>query len=136
MFSMTINRGCHNAATDEKSMSAGENFLFGDILNKGNSFSLSEPFNRMGVVRNDSQKPIKKDGKRAVIQLWKTQVPLSNIRTQLKRSESTLRRIQALPSPISLTPSTPSPTCPTGMRDDQILVLIYILCHSTKIYTF
>jgi hypothetical protein len=46
-------------------MCTDENFLFGGILHKGNSFTLSEPVSRMGVVRNGSRKPFKKDDKRA-----------------------------------------------------------------------
>jgi hypothetical protein len=38
-----MDRGCHNAATNKKSTSADENFLFDAILSKGNSFILSEP---------------------------------------------------------------------------------------------
>jgi hypothetical protein len=53
-------------------------------LNEGNSFALSEPVSRMGAVRNETQKPFKKDDKRAAIELWKAQVPLSCIRGQLK----------------------------------------------------
>jgi hypothetical protein len=43
LFSTAINRGCCNATTNKKPMSADENFLFGGIFNKGNSFPLSEP---------------------------------------------------------------------------------------------
>jgi hypothetical protein len=43
LLSTAIDRGCYNAATNEKSMSADENFFFGGILGKGNSFALSEP---------------------------------------------------------------------------------------------
>ncbi len=56
LFSMAIDRGCYNAATDKKSPSADGNFSFGGILHKGNSFKLSEPGSKMGAVRNDSQK--------------------------------------------------------------------------------
>jgi hypothetical protein len=38
-----MERGCFNAAINEMLTSADENFLFGGILNKGNSFALSEP---------------------------------------------------------------------------------------------
>jgi hypothetical protein len=38
-----MDRGCYNAAINEISPSADENFLYGGILNTGNSFSLSEP---------------------------------------------------------------------------------------------
>ncbi len=37
-----------------------ENFSFGNIFNKGNSFALSEPVSRMCAVRNDSRKTFKK----------------------------------------------------------------------------
>jgi hypothetical protein len=40
---MAMDRGCYNSASNEKSTSADKNFLFGGILNKGNSFTLSEP---------------------------------------------------------------------------------------------
>jgi hypothetical protein len=40
---MAMDGGCYNTATDKKSISADENFSFGGILNKGNSFALSEP---------------------------------------------------------------------------------------------
>jgi hypothetical protein len=40
---MAMDRECHNAATNKKTISADENFLFGGILNKSNSFALSEP---------------------------------------------------------------------------------------------
>jgi hypothetical protein len=51
----------------------------------------------MVEVRNDMQKPFKKDDdKRAAIELWMAQVPLSRIRAQLKMSERTLGRILAI----------------------------------------
>jgi hypothetical protein len=40
---MAMDRGCYNAAINKISTSADENVLFGDILNIGNSFALSEP---------------------------------------------------------------------------------------------
>jgi hypothetical protein len=43
LFSLAMYRGCYKAATNEKSTSTDENFLFRGILNKGNSFTLSEP---------------------------------------------------------------------------------------------
>jgi hypothetical protein len=43
LFSMAMDRGCYYAATNEKSTSSDENFLFGGILSKCNSFALSEP---------------------------------------------------------------------------------------------
>ncbi len=42
LFSTVMDRGCYNAATNEKSMSTDENFPFGGNLNKSNSISLSE----------------------------------------------------------------------------------------------
>jgi hypothetical protein len=38
-----MDRKCYNAATNKKPMSADDNFLFGGIFNKGNSFPLPEP---------------------------------------------------------------------------------------------
>jgi hypothetical protein len=38
-----MDRGCNNAAVNEISTSADENFSFGGILNTGNSFALSGP---------------------------------------------------------------------------------------------
>ncbi len=38
-----MDRGCYNAAVNKISTSADENFSFGDILNTGHSFALSEP---------------------------------------------------------------------------------------------
>jgi hypothetical protein len=58
----------------------------------------------MGAVRKDTGKPFKKDYKRAAIELWKAQVPLSRIRAQLKMSESTLRRILAFAKTNPLDP--------------------------------
>jgi hypothetical protein len=43
LFSMAMDRGCYNAAINKISTSADENFLFGGILNTGNSFALSGP---------------------------------------------------------------------------------------------
>jgi hypothetical protein len=40
---MAMDRGCDNAATNEKSTPADENFSFGGILSKHNFFALSEP---------------------------------------------------------------------------------------------
>jgi hypothetical protein len=37
-----MDRGAFRGVTDKKSPSANENFLFGGVLNEGNSFSLSE----------------------------------------------------------------------------------------------
>ncbi len=38
-----MDRGCYNAAINEISTSADENFSFSDILNTGNSFAHSDP---------------------------------------------------------------------------------------------
>jgi hypothetical protein len=38
-----MDRGCYNAALTKKSTSSDENFSFGGIFSKGNSFALSEP---------------------------------------------------------------------------------------------
>ncbi len=43
LFSMNLDRRCYNAATNVKSSSTGDNFSFGGILRKDNSFALSEP---------------------------------------------------------------------------------------------
>ncbi len=43
LFSMALDRGCYNAATNKKSTSTGDNFSFGGILRKDKSFALSEP---------------------------------------------------------------------------------------------
>jgi hypothetical protein len=40
---MAMDRGCYNAAINKILTSVDENFLFGGILNTGNSFALSEP---------------------------------------------------------------------------------------------
>jgi hypothetical protein len=64
-----MDRGCYNEATNQKSTATDENFLFGGILNKGNYCALSEPVSRMGAIRNDSQKPFKKNDKRVAIEL-------------------------------------------------------------------
>jgi hypothetical protein len=41
-ISTAMDREGYNAATNEKSTSANENFSFGGILSKGNPFALSE----------------------------------------------------------------------------------------------
>jgi hypothetical protein len=38
-----MDRGCYNAAINEISTSADENFSFGGVLNTGNPFALSGP---------------------------------------------------------------------------------------------
>ncbi len=43
LFSTAMDRGWYNAALNEISTSADENFLFGGILNTAKSFALSEP---------------------------------------------------------------------------------------------
>jgi hypothetical protein len=43
LFSTAMDRGCYNAATNRKSTSVEEKFSFSGLLNKGNSFALSEP---------------------------------------------------------------------------------------------
>jgi hypothetical protein len=117
-------------------------FLFGRILNKGSAFAHSEPVGRMGAVRNDSRKPFNKDDKRAAIKLCKTQVPLRNIRAQLKRSESTRRRILVFVKANPFDPIVPinriAPIISIPNRDGGMirLVLTCILCNSNKIYVF
>ena len=49
----------------------------------------------MRAVNNHSTKPFTKADKRAAIELWRAKVPLKAIRSQLKMSESTLRRVLA-----------------------------------------
>ncbi len=43
LFSTVMDRGCYNTAINKISMYSDENFSFGGILNRGNSFALSEP---------------------------------------------------------------------------------------------
>ncbi len=40
---MAMDRGCYNAASNDKSTYTDENFWCGGIFSKGNSFALSEP---------------------------------------------------------------------------------------------
>ncbi len=47
LFSTAIVTRYYNKTTDGKFISVNENFLFGGILYKGNSFALSEPVSRM-----------------------------------------------------------------------------------------
>ena len=47
----------------------------------------------MGKEKNHSTTPFSKADKRAAIELWRAKVPLKNIRSQLKMSERTLRRV-------------------------------------------
>ncbi len=51
------------------------------------------------------RKNLKKDDKRATVELWRAKVPLSTVRNQLKEFERTLRRVLASKGP---TPSTRS----------------------------
>ena len=47
----------------------------------------------MGREKNHSTTPFSKADKRAAIELWRAKVPLKNIKSQLKMSERTLRRV-------------------------------------------
>jgi hypothetical protein len=49
----------------------------------------------MARVRTGSEKNFKDSSKKAAVELWRANVLLSNIRSQLKLSKSTLRRILA-----------------------------------------
>ena len=69
----------------------------------------------MAWVRTGSGKNVKDCAKRAAVELWRARVLLSTIRSQLKLSESTLRRILvfAKKNPINpIIPRKPGPGRP------------------------
>jgi hypothetical protein len=61
---MAMDRGWYNAAINEISTSADENFLFGGILNTGNSFTLSGPESaewvRLGMTQENPSRRMTK----------------------------------------------------------------------------
>jgi len=61
----------------------------------------------MVSVRKKSKRNFQKDAKRAAIELGRAKVPISDIRKQLKMSESTLRRILAFAKAHPEDPSMP-----------------------------
>ncbi len=63
---------------------------------------------RKGAVKNIAGKSLKNKDKRAVIELWRPKVPLSNIRKQLKMSERTLRRILSIAKANPIKPRKPA----------------------------
>jgi hypothetical protein len=61
----------------------------------------------MARVCTGSGKNVKNGAKRAAVELWRAKVPLSNIRSQLKLSKSTLRRILAFAKRNPINPIIP-----------------------------
>jgi transposase len=61
----------------------------------------------MARVRTGSGKIVKDGAKRAAVELWRAKVPLSTISSQLKLSESTLRRILAFAKRNPINPIIP-----------------------------
>ncbi len=71
------------------------------------------------------RKNIKKDDKKAAVELWRAKVPLSTVRNQPKVFERTLRRVLASKGPTTSTRSSlgslwqggwGKSACPTGFR--------------------
>jgi hypothetical protein len=61
----------------------------------------------MARVPTGSGKNVKDDAKRAAGELWRAKVPLNTIRSQIKLSESTLRRILAFTKRNPINPIIP-----------------------------
>jgi hypothetical protein len=68
----------------------------------------------MARVPTGSGKNIKDGAKRAAGDLWRAKVPLNTIRSQLKLSESALRRILAFAKRNPINPIIPRPRKPAG----------------------
>jgi hypothetical protein len=61
----------------------------------------------MARVRTGSEKNVKDGAKKAAVELWRAKVPHSTIRSQLKLSKSTLRRILAFAKRNPINPIIP-----------------------------
>ena len=60
------------------------------------------------------RKSLKKDDKRAAVELWRAKVPLSTVRNQLKVFERALRRVLASKGPIPSTRTSSGSLCQGG----------------------
>jgi hypothetical protein len=87
--------------------------------------------------KNISRKYLKNNNnKMTAVDLWRTKVHLSTIRSQLKMSKRTLRRVLAFAKANPLNPIKSRKTLCWGGWGNKILVLFWVLCISTKIQTF
>ncbi len=86
---------------------------------KTNTFCLAAVHEKVNLLHFLSQwsrkehvrKNLKKDYKRAAVELWRAKVPLSTVRNQLKVFERTLRRVLASKGPSPSTRSSSGSLC-------------------------